>query len=44
MVYSEADMLSLWEMIVLQKQRVQAFYLVSIGAFPALDPAMDSLR
>ena len=44
LVYSEADMLSLWEMIALQKQRVQAFWLVSIGAFTALDPAMASLR
>lgn len=43
-VYSETDMLSLWEMIVIQKQRVQAFWLVNQGAFPALDPAMDSLR
>jgi hypothetical protein len=37
-------MQSLWQMIVLQKQRVQSFYLVSLGAFPALDPAMASLR
>jgi len=43
-VYSDEDMNSLWQMIVLQKQRVQAFYLVSIGAFPAFDPAMASLR
>jgi hypothetical protein len=43
-VYSDADMQSLWQMIVLQKQRVQAFYLVSQGAFPALDPALASLR
>jgi hypothetical protein len=43
-VYTDADMQSLWQMIVLQKQRVQAFYLVSLGAFPALDPAMGSLR
>jgi hypothetical protein len=43
-VYSEADMRSLWEMIVIQKQRVQAFWLVSIGAFTALDPAMASIR
>jgi hypothetical protein len=43
-VYTDADMQSLWKMIVLQKQRVQAFYLVSLGAFPALDPALASLR
>tara|TARA_R110000868_G_scaffold141041_1_gene357128 strand:- start:861 stop:1145 length:285 start_codon:yes stop_codon:yes gene_type:complete len=43
-VYSEADMRSLWEMIAQQKMRVHAFWLISIGAFPALDPAMDSLR
>ena len=44
LVYTEADMLSLWEMIAQQKMRVQAFWLVSIGAFTALDPAMASLR
>ena len=43
LVYSETDMLSLWEMISQQKMRVQAFYLVSIGAFPALDSALRSL-
>ena len=43
-VYSEADMLSLWEMICQQKMRVQAFWLVNQSAFPALDPAMASLR
>jgi hypothetical protein len=43
-VYTDADMQSLWQMIVLQKQRVQSFYLVSLGAFPALDPALASLR
>jgi hypothetical protein len=44
LVYSESDMLSLWEMIAQQKIRVQAFWLVSIGAFTALDPAMALLR
>jgi len=43
-VYTDDDMQSLWQMIVLQKQRVQSFYLVSLGAFPAYDPAMASLR
>ena len=43
LVYSETDMLSLWEMISQQKMRVQAFWLISIGAFSALDPALRSL-
>lgn len=41
--YSAADMAGHWEMIVEQKKRVEALWLVEQGLFPAYNPARQTL-
>lgn len=42
--YTAAELLQAWWMIVEQKKRVQAFYLVSQGHFPAYQPARNAVE
>lgn len=41
--YTEREMGALWRMIVEQKKRVEAFWLVEQGLFPAYNPARKTL-